>query len=123
MAIRDLFLFMLVCLLTGFLIFAGSILGHSLGQTGLFAGAVVGGFVGIGLAVWLASRFGLLSAGNLIAPYVGGSLSFVIAAVIAVNTLFNPVIPLASILLIGIGTLLGKTIGQRRAERRREPRH
>ena len=117
MTVRDFYLFLLVCALTGFLIFAGSVLGNSMGRTGLFAGAIVGGFAGVGLAVWLSSRLGLLSKGNLLTPFIYGSLGFIVAAIIAVNTLFTPIIPLLSLLLIGVGTLLGKAIGQRRAER------
>jgi hypothetical protein len=118
MTILDLLLFLLVCFVTGLLIFVGSVLGHSLGQTGLFAGAVVGGFAGVGLATWLSAQFGLLSPENLIATFIGGSIGFIVATIIAVNTLFTPIIPLASIVLIGVGALLGKAIGVRQRSHR-----
>jgi hypothetical protein len=101
-------------MLAGFLTFAGSVLGHSMGQTGLFVGAVIGGFAGVGLAVWLSTRIGLLSKANFLPALIGGSAGFIVAAVIAVNSLWTPIIPLASVALIGVGTLLGKAIGQRR---------
>ena len=101
-------------MLAGFLTFAGSVIGHSTGQTGLFVGAVIGGFAGVGLAVWLSTRIGLLSKANFLAALIGGSAGFIVAAVIAVNTLWTPIIPLASVALIGVGALLGKAIGQRR---------
>ena len=116
MALRDLYLFLLVSLLAGSLTFAGSVLGHSMGQTGLFAGAVIGGFAGVGLAVWLSARIGFLSKANFLPALIGGSAGFVVAAVIAVNSLWTPIIPLASVALIGVGTLIGKAIGQRRTE-------
>jgi hypothetical protein len=118
MTIRDLLLFMLVCFVTGLLTFVGSVLGHSLGQTGLFAGAIIGGFAGVGLTVWLSLRFGLLASGNLIAPFIGGIIGFIIAALVAVNTLFTPIIPLASILLVGVGTLFGKAVGMQKGSHR-----
>ena len=97
--------------------FAGSVLGNSMGRTGLFVGAVIGGLAGVSLAVWLSTRIGLLSKANFLPALVGGSAGFIVAAVIAVNSLWTPIIPLASVALIGVGALIGKAIGQRRAER------
>jgi hypothetical protein len=74
MALRDLWLFLLVCLLAGLLTFAGSVLGHSMGQPGLFAGAVIGGLAGVALAVWLSTRIGLLSKANFLPALIGGSI-------------------------------------------------
>ena len=117
MILRDLYLFLLVCLFAAFLTFAGSVIGHGFGQAGPFVGAVIGGFAGVGLAVWLSTRIGLLSAGNMVPSLIGGGIGFIVAAVIAANTLWTPIIPLASVALIGVGALLGKAIGQHRAER------
>jgi hypothetical protein len=117
MALRDLYLFLLVCLLAGSLTVAGSVLGHAMGPTGLFVGAVIGGFAGVGLAVWLATRIGFLPPANLPSALIGGCAGFIVAAIIAVNSLWTPIIPLASIALTGVGALLGKAIGQRRAAR------
>ena len=104
-------------MLVGLLIFAGSVVGRSAGQMGLYVGAVIGGFAGVGLAGWLSTRIGLLSAAYLIPSLIGGSIGFIVAAVIAVNTLWTPIIPLASVALIGIGALIGKAVGQHRAAR------
>jgi fructose-specific phosphotransferase system IIC component len=106
---------------SGISIFAGSVIGNSQGRTGLFAGAVAGGFIGVFVAVWLCSRLRLLEAklegkgsASLAPPIAGGSIGFVLAAVIAVNNLHTPFIPLACIGLIGAGVLLGKAIAGRR---------
>lgn len=115
---KDVLIFVLVCILSGISIFAGSVIGNSQGRTGLFAGAVAGGFIGVFVAVWLCSRLRLLGAkgsASLVPPIAGGSIGFVLAAVIAVNNLHTPFIPLACIGLIGAGVLLGKVIAGRRA--------
>ena len=114
MALRDLYLFLLVCMLAGLLTFAGSILGNSMGRTGLYAGAVIGGMGGVWLAVWLATRIKLLAKAHFLPAMIGGGAGFIVAAIIAVNSLWTPIIPLASVALIGVGTLLGKAISQRR---------
>jgi peptidoglycan/LPS O-acetylase OafA/YrhL len=112
---KDVLIFVLVCILSGIFIFAGSVIGNSQGRTGLFAGAVAGGFIGVFAAVWLSSRLRLLGSASLVPPIAGGSIGFVLAAVIAVNNLHTPFIPLACIGLVGAGVLLGKAIAGRRA--------
>jgi hypothetical protein len=110
MAYKDIFTFFIVCVLSGGCIFAGSVLGNSQGKTGLFVGAVIGGFTGVGLAVWLSSRLGLFGPSNPAGALIGGWVGFVLAAVIAVNNLHTPFIPLGSIALIGLGALSGKAL-------------
>jgi hypothetical protein len=114
MILKNILLFLIVCGLAGVCIFLGSVLGHSLGKVGLFSGAVVGGSVGIAVAVWLAARFGLLYRANSGVTFLGGVVGFIIAAVIAVNNLHGPLIPMASVGLIGLGALIGKLLGQAR---------
>ncbi|HEX2639225.1 MAG TPA: hypothetical protein VHL50_01580 [Pyrinomonadaceae bacterium] len=109
----------MVCLFSGFLTFAGSVLGHSLGQTGLFVGAVVGGFAGVVLAVWVSARAEFLPKADRLPALVGGIAGYIVAAVVAVNNLWTPIIPLASVALIGGGALVGRAIAHRRAERNR----
>ena len=87
MALRDLYLFIFVCLLAALLTFAGSVLGNSTGKTGLFVGAVIGGLSGVALAVWLSTRIGLLSKTNFLPALIGGIAGFIVAAVIAINGL------------------------------------
>jgi hypothetical protein len=108
MTFKDVFIFVLVCGFSGVCIFAGSVLGNSQGKTGLFAGAVVGGFVGVTLGVWLSKRLGLFGEKRTFGALIGGFIGFIIAALIAVNNLHTPFIPLATIALIGAGAVLGK---------------
>ncbi len=90
-------------------------MGHSIPSIGLFAGAIIGGIVGVAAAVWLAARLGLLERASYGATFVGGLSGFVVAAVIAVKNLRGPVVPMAAVGLIGLGALLGKTISHKRA--------
>jgi len=106
MALRDLYLFLLVCLFAGFLTFAGSVLGHAMRQTGLFVRAVIGGFAGVGLAIWVSTRAGFLPKANYLPALIGGVTGYVVAAVISANSLWTPIIPLASVALIGVGSLV-----------------
>ncbi len=115
MRLKNGLLFIVVCGLAGVCIFLGSVLGNSLGKTGLFSGAVVGGVVGIGAAVLLAVRFGLLDRAGYAMTFCGGVVGFIIAAVIAVKNLDWPLIPMASVGLIGLGALIGKWLWYKRS--------
>ena len=115
MILKDALLFIIVCGLTGVFIFLGSVLGNSMGKTGLFVGALLGGVAGVAAAVWLAVRFSLLDRAGFGMTFVGGVIGFVVAAVIAVKNLHGPLIPMASVGLIGLGALLGKVLGRKRA--------
>ena len=99
----------------GICIFLGSVLGHGMGQGGLFVGAIIGGILGVAVAVWLAARFGLLESAGYGATFLGGVIGFIVGAIIAVNNLHGPLIPIASVSLIGIGAILGKMLGRKRA--------
>jgi hypothetical protein len=115
MILKNVLLFLIVCGLAGVCIFLGSVLGHSLGKVGLFSGAIMGGIVGVASAVWLTARFGLLDRRNSRVTFLGGVLGFFVATVIAVNNLHGPLIPMASVALIGLGALIGKMLGQKSA--------
>jgi hypothetical protein len=108
MTFKDVFIFILVCILSGVCIFAFSVLGNGLLKTGVFIGAVVGGFVGVTLGVWLSKWFGLFGETRTFGALIGGFIGFIIAAVIAVINLDTFIIPLAAIALIGAGAVLGK---------------
>ena len=114
MVLKNTLLFILVCGFDGVCIFLGSVLGHGVGQRGLFVGAIIGGIVGVAASVWLAARLDLLEGASYGATFVGGSIGFVVAAVIAVKNLRGPVIPLTAIGLIGLGALLGKLVSHKR---------
>ena len=115
MILKNILLFLIVCGLAGLCILLGSVFGHSLGKAGLFSGAVIGGIVGVAVAAWLASRLGLLDRANFGVTFLGGTVGFIVAAVIAANNLHGPLIPMASVALIGLGALIGKMLGGKRA--------
>jgi hypothetical protein len=114
MARKNLLLFLIVSALDAICILLGSFLGHSIRSIGLFAGAIIGGTVGVAAAVWLAARLHLLERASYGATFVGGLIGFVVAAVIAVKNLRGPVIPMAAVGLIGLGALLGKIVSHKR---------
>lgn len=114
---RNLLLFIIVSGLDGICILLGSVLGHGVGHRGVFVGAIIGGILGVSIATWLASRFGLLENARYGAVFLGGMIGFVVAAIVAVNNLHGPIIPIASLSLIGIGAVLGKQLSSYRAGR------
>jgi len=115
MILKNIAFFLVVSGLSAVCIVLGSVIGHSLGKVALFSGALIGGIVGIALAVWLTARFGLLEGRNSLVTFLGGIVGFIIAAVLAVKNLQGPLIPMASVALIGLGALIGKTLGAKRA--------
>jgi hypothetical protein len=115
MALKNLLLFLIVSALDAVFILLGSFMGHSIRSLGLFAGAIIGGIVGVAAGVWLAVRLHLLERASYAATFVGGLIGFVVAAVIAVKTLRGPIIPMAAVGLIGLGALLGKMVIHKRA--------
>ncbi len=104
---NNLLLFLFVCVLAGIATFLGSVLGHTFGQAGLYAGAITGGVIGVIVATRIAVRRNILGPKQFWGATIGGILGFVLAAVIATNNLGTPVVPLASILLIGLGAVIG----------------
>ena len=112
---KTILLFIIVCGLAGICIFLGSVLGNGVSKTGLFVGAILGGILGVAAAVWLAARLGLLENAGFGATFLGGVVGFIIAAIIAVNNLSGPVVPVASVSLIGIGAIVGKILSRSRA--------
>jgi len=115
MYLKNLLLFLIVSAIDAVCILLGSFVGHGVQSIGLFAGAIIGGIVGVGAAVWLAARFRLLEGASYAATFLGGLLGFVVAAVIAVKNLRGPIIPMAAVGLIGLGALLGKIVSHKRA--------
>jgi uncharacterized SAM-binding protein YcdF (DUF218 family) len=115
MALKNLLLFLIVSALDAVFILLGSFMGHSFRSVGLFAGAIIGGIVGVAAAVWLAGRLRLLERASYAATFAGGLIGFVVAAVIAVKNLRGPVIPMAAVGLIGLGALLGKIVSHKRS--------
>lgn len=110
--------FALVSLAAGVFAVAGSILGGSLlGQTGLFAGALLVGSAGVIVAGLLAHKTGLIEPSRLGGALIGGIVGFLIAAALAVwgsQTFNNPVVPVLSVSLVGVGFLLGAKAAKHR---------
>ena len=115
MVLKNLLLFLVVSALDAICILLGSFMGHSIPSIGLFAGAIIGGIVGVAAAVWLAVRLHLLDRASYSATFLGGLIGFILAAVIAVKNLHGPLIPMASVGLIGLGAILGKVVSRNRA--------
>jgi hypothetical protein len=115
MALKTLLLFLIVSALDAICILLGSFMGHSISSVGIFAGAIIGGIIGVATAVWLASRLRLLERASYGATFLGGLIGFVVAAVIAVKNLRGPVVPMATVGLIGLGAILGKIVSHKRA--------
>jgi hypothetical protein len=115
MALKNLLLFLIVSGLDAGCILLGSFMGHSISSVGLFAGAIIGGIVGVAAAVWLAVRLRLLDRASYSVTFLGGLVGFILAAVIAVKNLHGPLIPMASVALIGLGAILGKAVSRKHA--------
>jgi uncharacterized membrane protein YeaQ/YmgE (transglycosylase-associated protein family) len=112
--VRNVLLFIVFCGLSGICILVGSVVGHGFGKTGLFSGAVIGGIVGIALASWLATRFGLLDKISSGMTFLGALVGFAVAVAITLRNLRTPFIPVASVGFIGLGAVLGKAISRTR---------
>jgi len=98
---------MLVWLVTGVGTVAMSILGAAFGQTGLFAGAIVGGIAGSVLAVWLGARLTWIAKREHPPASAGAVVGFLVAVPIAALNLDGPVIPVLATALTGVGALIG----------------
>lgn len=85
----------------------GSIVGHGAGKPGLFTGAIVGGVLGVAVAVGAVTKLHWLSAEDRAGALAGGIVGFGVAAPIAVTHLHTPVTPLLICGLAGVGLLLG----------------
>ena len=90
----------------------GSVVGHGAGKTGLFAGAVAGGVLGVGAVVVLLAKLQWLSPGDRRGAVVGGVVGFAVAAPIAVSNLQTPITPVLACALAGVGLLLGVRVAR-----------
>jgi hypothetical protein len=100
-------LFILACALGGAGGALGSMAGHALGKTGLWAGGILGGL----LASMLVARIALWRRWIVRSQYwptvLGAVTGFLLACAVVVNTLSSPIGPIMSTLLIGAGAVLG----------------
>src|ERR1051325_2452197 len=100
-------LFLIVCVITGPALFLGSIVGHLFGHTGVFVGAMIGGIAGVIAGTQIACKRNILNRKRFIPATIGGMLGLALAAIVATHHMDTPVIPIASIALIGLGAALG----------------
>jgi len=100
-------LFLIACSLGGLGGALGSMVGHAFGKGGLWVGGILGGL----LASVLIARIALWRRWILRSQYwptvLGTAVGFLLACAVAVNTLSNPIGPIMSTLLIGVGAVLG----------------
>ncbi|HYF31741.1 MAG TPA: hypothetical protein VD993_11540 [Chitinophagaceae bacterium] len=111
---RKIKLFLLICIITGVLIFSGSVLGNGLiPWKGIFVGAILGGIGGILIATVIAAKVQLISRQSR-AYVIGFSLAgFLPAILISLNNLGSPVILVLSTGLVGLGAVLGDYLKNR----------
>ena len=115
MIVKKLLLFFIVCGMSAVCILLGSVVGHVLGKIGLFSGAFVGGIAGVALGVWLSARVALLDKQESQVTFIGGTVGFIVAALLTVTNLQGPLIPMASVAFIGFGAVIGKMFAEKRA--------
>ena len=104
---KSMLLFLLVSFIAGVATFLGSVLGHFAGTGGLYTGAIVGGIIGVIVATRIAVKRRILGSKRMWPANIGGVLGLILAAEIATRNMSTPVVPLASILLIGLGAIFG----------------
>ncbi len=99
-------LFLTMCIVPGFGAALGSIVGNAFGKTGLFVGAVLGGLIGVTAGTRLASWRGWIPRPSAPRVYVFSAIGFLIAALIAGNNLWTPLIPVAATCIVGIAAVI-----------------
>ena len=93
----------------GICTFIGSIIGNAFNQSGLFTGAIAGGVIGIILSSYLLLKMKIIVSSEILPIITWGVLFFLSASLFAVTNLNSPVIPLLSLLFVGIGGIIGKS--------------
>ncbi len=115
---KNMRLFLMECFFCGLFTFVGSIIGHAFGQSTLFAGAVIGGISGIILTACFLSKTSIIKKNRLALIISCGILTFLLAAFLAVTNLSSPIIPLLSILLVGMGCVFGNNYILRKEQKK-----
>jgi hypothetical protein len=108
---RKVIFFLLVSFLSGFFAALGSIPGGALfGQNGLFVGAITFGIAGIVLIILVFKKIGWIDSSKTNSSIVFAVIGFLFAAPIAVygsQYFNNPITPVLSTALVGLGALFG----------------
>jgi len=111
--VNNLFLFILVCVVSGALMFLGIIIGDASGTFEWSLGVAVGGVVGTGIAVLLAARYGLLEGATWNAvsrvSIVGVGIVAGIASAYGLSRVW---VAVAGTLGSGVGALIGKFLAR-----------
>jgi len=90
----------------------GSMIGHAAGRGGLIVGGVLGGVILVVVMGFLATRFAWIDRPRRLWTVLGGVFGFLLAVLVALSTLSSPIGPVLSTLLVGVGAVLGATVGQ-----------
>jgi hypothetical protein len=112
--LKKLWLILLASTAAGIGVLIGGVAGNAaLGAKGLFGGSVLGGSLATVLAINIATRLQLITAGQARGAAIGGVLGFWVAAALAVLSLrgpFGPAIPVLGTALTGLGAVLGSRL-------------
>jgi hypothetical protein len=112
---KRLILFLVTTIITVGYALIGSIIGHFLGALrGVMLGGLLGGVVGVYFSAWVAAQRSWIRPDDRYRTVLGGEIGFVLAASISLKTLSSPIGPLLSSLLIGIGAVIGASLGARK---------
>jgi hypothetical protein len=107
---RSLALLALLIVVVGTGAFLGSVVGAALGRAGnadLFVGAWIGGLAGVWGGALLATRTGLIAHDHVRGTAWGAAAGFVVTALVAMSRSSSLAGVVASILLIGVGGVVG----------------
>ena len=109
---NNLLLFFAFMALCGISIFLCFVIGGYFGKEGLLLGAMFGGAMGILLTLYLARKMRYILPFQTPTTFAGAAIGFVLASLVAVNSLADPLLPVLSIALIGVGGVFGKLMAK-----------
>ncbi len=115
---KNILLFLMESFFCGLFCFAGSIIGNDFGQNALFVGAFIGGISSIIVTTSILSKLSITRKTHFTFIMSCGILTFLLAAFLAVTNLSSPVIPLLSILLVGMGCVFGNNYILRKQQKK-----
>lgn len=93
----------------------GSMVGHFLGShLAVMLVGTLGGLLGASASARIAAWRGWISRAESFPTTIGTAIGFLAAAFIASKTLSSPVGPILSSFLIGIGAIVGASVGANR---------
>ena len=109
MRIKNLYLFSTVALLTGFFLFVGWIVVYFSGVAPQFIGGLVGGTIGVIIAIFVAERKDLFEGATFNAIGRFAFCGFLVGVLVGISNSFNDMLSLTvGVPGAGFGALLGK---------------